>query len=192
MRQIILALFFIALSSCNEITKPKPVPVTVIAPESKPFEINDSDVIAPKSKPSYFETNDSAFGKKSYSKCDAISTFLNSKDVISGFKFPYLNKDSLLIILDLFNELSECYITKWRGFPVSIINKGPLIDSLKKFNWHYVIKHRTNMYVFASHQVGDIGRSITIQNGSSNVGCSIQIREKNKRFYLGKIKSYVE
>ena len=131
---------------------------------------------------------------KSYTKCGAIIQFLNSQDVTDWFnRFKSVKTESdSLIILDLDHEMSECRIDKWRGFPISIVNKGELFDSVKRYNWNNVIGLRRNIYVFSIYKVNDKPISFLILNGTTNLFSRMMIKEKKKRFCLGKIENSVQ
>lgn len=129
--------------------------------------------------------------KKSYTKCEAIIEFLNSKEVIDWFKRLKTDSDSLIIV-DYNNEMSKCSIDKWQNFPISIVNSGELVDSVKRYTWNYVIGLRRNIYVFSIYNVNDSPTSFLILNGTTNLFSRIEIKEKRNRFCLGKIENSVQ
>jgi hypothetical protein len=130
---------------------------------------------------------------KSYNctKCEAIKSFLNSSKVIDRFKNLNLS-DSLLFIVDIDKGLVKCQMNRWRNLPLIVITNGPLMDSLKKFNSHYVVGERSNIYILRSNKIYASTLSFYILNGASNLDSLVEVKVKNKHFYLGKIENGVQ
>lgn len=130
-----------------------------------------------------------SFGQKTKynSRCDALRIFLNSQEVNKWFAKRNL-KDSDLIIVDVRNNLKRCPIMKWRGFKVSILNSGPLRDSLERFNPYYVLKGRDKYYVLLSNERNGV-MIFFIQQGSSSYASEVRVYKWKNKFILGKIKN---
>jgi hypothetical protein len=133
-------------------------------------------------------TTNITFGQKpAYnSHCEALKAFLTSHEVNSWFKRSDV-KDSDLIIVDVQNNLDKCPLTRWRGFRLSIVNSGPLRDSLAKFNPYYVLRGRPKYYVLLSDKQNGI-IIFFIRQGSSSHACEAQVFKRKNKFILTKIR----
>lgn len=134
-------------------------------------------------------TTNITFGQKTKcnSRCEALKIFLNSQEVNKWFSKRNL-KDSDLIIVDVKNNFERCPLTKWRGFKTSILNRGPLRDSLAKFNPYYVLKGRSKYYVLLSNERKGV-ITFFIQQGSSSYACEVKVFKRNNKFILGNIEN---
>ena len=120
------------------------------------------------------------------SSCDAINFFINSPKVTKNFIKESQN-DSLIYFVDLTHALDSCNISNWKGKKVSIINEGPIFDSLKHFNLYYVTAGRTNIYLFYKSKT-----SFMIQCGRNNVLSLVDFEIKKSKYYLRRIENGVE
>ncbi|HET7118653.1 MAG TPA: hypothetical protein VFI29_19310 [Hanamia sp.] len=120
--------------------------------------------------------------------CNALEIFLNSKEVCYHFRKCNLD-DSLLIILDLNNISEGCTIDHWRGLRAVILRKGPLVDSLQKFDAYFLLKNRCNYFVLMSEKEKKSVNSVYIRQGCSSLASGVKITMINRTFYLGKIKN---
>ncbi len=129
-----------------------------------------------------------SFGQetKYNSRCEALKVFLNSREVNSWFgrNNP---KDPDVVIVDVQNNLNQCPFSEWRGFKLSIVNKGSLRDSLAKFNPYYVLRGRPKYYVLLSNEENGI-ITFFIQQGSSSYACEVEAFKRKNKYVLGKIK----
>ena len=121
----------------------------------------------------------------------ALTEFINSAKVINNFKDGNHQQDSLLILIDLNNVTNGYPITTWKGFNVSVLKDGPLVDSLKLFDAHYLLKGRWNHYVLMSRKESKTVTVIALRHACTNVVSNVKITEKNRQFYLGKIENAV-
>lgn len=130
-----------------------------------------------------------SFGQKTKynSRCEALRAFLNSQEV-SGWFGRNNPKDSDVVIVDVQNNLNQCTFSEWRGFGVSIVSKGPLRDSLAKFNPYYVLRGRLKYYVLLSNEQNGV-IDFFIRQGSSSYACEVKIFKRKNKFILGKIKN---
>jgi len=134
-------------------------------------------------------TTSMTFGQKTNhnSRCEALKAFLNSREVNSWFKRSDV-KDSDLIIVDVQNNLDKCPLTRWRGFKVSIVNSGPLRDSLAKFDPYYVLRGRRKYYVLLSDEKNGI-ITFFIRQGSSSSASEVKVFKRKNKYLLGKIEN---
>jgi hypothetical protein len=84
----------------------------------------------------------------------AFEEFINDQKVLDNFRKSCSKEDSALIIVDLDNVVNGYPITNWMGFKVIILNKGPLVDSLKILDAYYLLKNHCNYYVLMSRKQG--------------------------------------
>ena len=120
-----------------------------------------------------------------------IAEFIDSKKVIDNFKHWSYQKDSLIVFVDLSNVTNDYPINKWGGFKVTVLKNGSLVDSLKLFDAHYLLKDRCNYYVLMSRKESRNITFITLRHVCTNVVSSVRITERNRLFYLGKIENAV-
>lgn len=121
----------------------------------------------------------------------AVVEFINSKKVIDNFKDLCNQQDSLIVIVDLKNVINEYPINTWRGFNVTVLKTGSLVDSLKLFDAHYLLKNRCNYYVLMSRKESKNITAVTLRHACTNVVSNIKITERNHLFFLGKIENAV-
>ena len=127
---------------------------------------------------------------KTTSKDSIVISFINSKEVIDGFKFCHKPDTGILIFLDPNKLLRKELIARWWGHPVEIITEGELIDSIKNFNPNYVIKNRNNYFIVKEVQ-SETGVRLYIHAPYTNLICYASIKKIKKKYYLGKIGSGV-
>lgn len=120
-----------------------------------------------------------------------LAEFIDSKKVIDNFKHWSHQQDSLIVFVDLNNVANGYPINKWRGFKVAVLKNGSLVDSLKLFDAHYLLKKRCNYYVLMSRKESKNITVITLRHACTNVVSNVKITEKNRLFYLGKIENGV-
>lgn len=121
----------------------------------------------------------------------ALSEFINSKKVIDNFKYLNDQQDSSIVFVDLKNVANDYSFNIWRGFKVTVLKSGSLIDSLKLFDAHYLLKNRCNYFVLMSRKERKNITAITLRHACTNVVSNITITEKKGLFYLGKIENAV-
>jgi hypothetical protein len=124
------------------------------------------------------------------SKCQMLDSFINSKEVFTWIREIETNKDSTLVFLDPNNLLSPCKLTTWRNYKVELVNSGQMIDSLKRYEFHYIVKKRPRYYQIRQDRVGK-EQILTLHRGYDNLISQATISRGKKRYYLGKIKSSV-
>ena len=123
-------------------------------------------------------------------KCELLDSLINSKEVSSWFKEINRYNDSVIYFLDPQNAFSSCQITKWKGISVQFLNKGELIDSIKKYEFNFVIKNRFNYY-----QIREITfkseTTLYLHRGYDNLISHAKIIKRKNHYHLGKIESGV-
>lgn len=124
------------------------------------------------------------------SKCEIMSAFINSDSVINFFDLDNKYSGTTLILVDIFNAFEKCSIDKWGNNKLIILNKGPLVDSLKRMDVYYVLKKRCGYFVFLESKPG-MDDDFSIIEGCSNYICSVKNIKRKKLIYLGKIKKGV-
>jgi hypothetical protein len=124
------------------------------------------------------------------SKCEIMSAFINSDSVINFFDLDNKYSGTTLILVDIFNAFEKCSIDKWGNNKLIILNKGPLVDSLKRMDVYYVLKKRCGYFVFLESKPGK-DDDFSIIEGCSNYICSVKNIKQKKLIYLGKIKKGV-
>jgi hypothetical protein len=128
---------------------------------------------------------------KTNSMGKALVEFINSQKVIDNFKHLSNQQDSLIVLVDLKNIINGYPINTWRGYKVTVLKNGSLVDSLKLFDAHYLLKNRCDYYVLMSRMENKNVTAITLRHPCTNVVSNIKITEKNHLFYLGKIENAV-
>ena len=121
----------------------------------------------------------------------AFTAFMNSKEVINNFKEWNINRDSLLVIIDLNNISNGTFISKWQDFNVILLNKGPLVDSLKLFDANHLLTNRCNYFVLMSRKESVKVTVLALRHACTNVVSEVKIVERNRLFYLGKTENAV-
>lgn len=119
-------------------------------------------------------------------KCELISAFINSESVVKFFNLDTKYADTLLTVIDIFNGFDNCEIYKWHTNKLDIVNKGPLADSLKRWEPYYVLKNRCGYFLFLADRPGNDDH-MSIVEGCSNLISTVKIIKKKKHFFLGKI-----
>ena len=128
---------------------------------------------------------------KSNNMSKGLAEFIDSKKVIDNFKHWSHQKDSLIVFVDLNNVVNGYSINSWRGFKVTVLKNGSLVDSLKLFDAHYLLKDRCNYYVLMSRKESKNITAITLRHACTNMVSNVKITERNNLFYLGKIENGV-
>ena len=123
-------------------------------------------------------------------KCQALKYFLNSKEVDSWFKKPISFQDSTVYFLDPDSLLISCDLKSWMNCTVVIINSGEIIDSLKNYDFHYLINKRFNYYQLRESHIKD-QTTLVFHRGHDNLSSSVQIKKKKKKYFLSGINSGV-
>jgi len=133
----------------------------------------------------------STFGQIGFNnKCEALNSFINSKNVLNWFGKSTNSPDSTLYFLDPDNKFSNCSINLWQGCHAIVINSGPLIDSLKKYDFNFLIKKRFNYYQLREYNDGkDI--MLLFHRGIDNVSSSVKLKIRKGKYYLTKVESGV-
>ena len=139
-----------------------------------------------------FYLNSKSQVSKGYSKCEAMHRFLNSPIVDSNFNNSYLKKVDSFILIDLDSSLTKCPILHWRNKPVSIVTSGTLFDSVKRFNFYYVVNGRNNIYRFATSDNDGLDGHFFIQCGRNNVLSTGYFGIKKGRYFTNRIENGVE
>lgn len=124
------------------------------------------------------------------SKCELITAFINAKSVVDYFELDSKYSGSPLTIIDVFKSFDSCSVNKWHAKKVNIINEGPLADSLKMWEAHFVIKNRCGYFLFLGDRPGN-DDYMSIIEGCSNYISTVKIIKRRKRFFLGKIENGV-
>lgn len=121
----------------------------------------------------------------------ALTEFMHSKKVINHFTNQSHQQDSLLVLIDLKNVFKGDTLNTWKGYKITILKDGPLVDSLKLFDANYLLKGRCNYYVLMSRKEGKETTVIALRHACTNEVSSVKITERNRMFYLGKIENSV-
>ena len=119
-----------------------------------------------------------------------MTAFINDKSVVDFFKLNSKYRDSPLTIIDIFKSLDQCGVDKWHSSKLNIINEGPLADSLKRWEAHFVLKNRRGHFLFLGDKPGNDDH-MSIIEGCSNYISTVKIIKRRKRFFLGKIENGV-
>jgi len=80
-----------------------------------------------------------------------VLEFINSEKVLTHLKLDKYNS-SVIYILDPGHILDSCALSYWNGIPVTIINKGPLIDSTQQIELYFVVRARCNFFEISKWQ----------------------------------------
>jgi hypothetical protein len=121
---------------------------------------------------------------------DAIAKFMNSPEVVNNFKHCGKAGEELKII-DLNSVAGENFIKEWRGYKIEVLKKGFLVDSLKSYDAHYLLKNRCNYYVLMYRKDGRKSTIVALRHGCTNIVSSARISQKKKQLYINKIESSV-
>lgn len=121
----------------------------------------------------------------------ALIEFLESKKVINNFRHWSDQQNSFVVFVDLNNIIDGYTINTWKGTKVKVLKNGSLVDSLKLFDAHYLLKTRFNYYVLMSKKESKMVTAITLRHACTNVVSHTKITEKNRLFKLGKIENGV-
>jgi len=134
-----------------------------------------------------------AQSQKSLSKCEAIRTFLSSRQVDSNFSRYHVKEVDTFFIIDMDSSLTNCDCTNWRGKPVHLITKGGLFDSAMKFSWPYFmsIKNQRSLYRFSMRNENGSKGLIFLQGYGSIISEADYIIKKS-RYYIKDIIDSVE
>jgi hypothetical protein len=125
------------------------------------------------------------------SMSEALTEFMNSKMVINNFTNWNHQQGSSRVLIDLENLLNGDTINIWKGYKISILKDGSLVDSLKLFDAHYLLKNRCNYYVLMARKEEEETTVIALRHACTNKVSSTKITERNRMFYLGKIRNSV-
>jgi hypothetical protein len=123
---------------------------------------------------------------ESTNKDSIVFLFINSQEVISGFKYCRKPDTGFLVILDPDSLLIRLNPTTWFGHMISIINSGELIDSINRFDPNYVIKNRNNYFILRTAE-SPYGTELFIHAPYTNLYSLAVIKKKKKIYQLGKI-----
>ena len=135
----------------------------------------------------YLITTFNLFGQiESASKCEILSYLINSKEVDSWFKQFNKFGDSTIVFLDPNNLFDTCKISKWKGVQIRFASKGELIDSVSKYDFHFVIKNRFNYYLIREIKVNS-ETTLYFHRGYDNLVSYAKIKKRKNRYYLEKI-----
>lgn len=126
---------------------------------------------------------------KSKSKCDLISILINSDQ--KWLRLPKNPTDSTVNFLDPEHLLDSCHFTYWRGFKVNIIRSGILIDSIHRYELHFVTQFKPSYYAIRESKSTEYW-GILFQRGYDNIFVQATLRKKHGYYYMGKIKAGVE
>jgi hypothetical protein len=128
------------------------------------------------------------FGQNSSQKdkCRLIESFFDSLSKRSDFVLKDFHSDSLLIILDPYNLLEGCPTRQWLGHPLSIANKGPLVDSVQVQDPHFVIKRRCNYFILSKNKSKSLHTLYMLQPCSNEIGTA-EVRKRKGHLYILKI-----
>lgn len=121
----------------------------------------------------------------------ALTEFINSPEVINNFKNWSHKKDSSVVFVDLRNIINNDTLTQWQGLNLTVLKDGSLVDSLKLFDAHYLLKNRNNYFVLMSREESKNSTIVTLRHASTNIVSTVTITEKNRQYYLSKIENAV-
>ena len=119
-------------------------------------------------------------------ECEAISKFLNSKQVVTHFKHTNRYNETLLILIDLNNSFSDCEISSWRDIPITLMKEGALVDSIKTFGTS-ILRSRSNFYVLTKTQKNN-KNLVFIHHVNSNYYSNVAIKKRRNLYYLEEIR----
>jgi hypothetical protein len=110
--------------------------------------------------------------------------FINSKEVIEGaFKHCHKPDTGILIILDVNNLLANCNIRELFGHPVQIVNRGKLMDSLRRFDAHFLLSGRSNYFVLREGKSSNEVK-LFIHHPYDNLLCYGFLKKKKTGYYI--------
>lgn len=155
------------------------------------MQIINSNVILTMFFVLFYCTTLTAQKTKFNSKQKALSQFINSPTVTNNFKKWNHKQDSLIVFVDLKSIMNSDTLNKWQGVKTTVLKEGSLVDSLKLFDAHYLLKNRCNYYVLMSREESKKITIVTLRHPCTNVVSNVKITEKNKQFYLSKIENAV-
>jgi hypothetical protein len=120
-----------------------------------------------------------------------VSIFVNSKEVIEeAFKPCHIPDTGTLIILDVNNLLANFNQKEWFGHPVEIVKQGKLLDSLKSFDAHFLLKSRSNYFVLRETKSSKETR-LFIHHPYDNLLCDGVLKKKKEGYYIIEFQSGV-
>ena len=127
---------------------------------------------------------------KSNNKDSLILLFINSKEVLDGFKHCHKPDTGILIFLDPDSLLTNINVSSWWRHSIIVITKGELIDSIKRFDANYVIKNRNNYFVLRERK--SVGEDyLLIHFPYNNLFTQAIIKKIKKTYVISNIKSGV-
>jgi hypothetical protein len=126
-------------------------------------------------------------------KCNVVSEFLDSLDNTSNFH--YLPKDTTLIFLDPNDLIKESLPDRWHTYRISIVKQGSIIDSLRRFDPHFVLKGRCQYFILAlnhnhllSQKHDKRGFNLNLYQPCSNEFSEAEIKSQKGKYYIATIR----
>ena len=122
----------------------------------------------------------------------AISTFINYPEITKWLKRDSnIKSDSIVFFVDLGNIIKQPFMNTWIGCKINFVNDKLLIDSLKHFQPHFVLKNRPNYFVLISWNESPKATAIMLLHAFNNMSGEATIVHKGKFYLITKIKSGV-
>jgi hypothetical protein len=120
--------------------------------------------------------------------CGLVNAFLDSLEHDRWFhKLP---TDSSLIFLDPDDLIKDCALKNWRGSRITVVKVGPIIDSIRHRNPHYVLNGQCEYFVFAqSHDKKEF--YISLLQPCSNEDSAAEIKRRKGHYYIARIRDGV-
>jgi len=137
-----------------------------------------------------FFNSDASSQVKQVTYCELVLEFINSEKVLTHLKLDKYNS-SVIYILDPGHILDSCALSYWNGIPVTIINKGPLIDSTQQIELYFVVRARCNFFEISKWQSNG-KEKIFFRHGCSGEDAEAEVIKRNHRVKLGRIDTFVE
>lgn len=116
--------------------------------------------------------------------CNLVKAFLDSMD--NDNRFHALPKDTALIFLDPNDLMKDCISHDWNGYHITIVKQGPIIDSVRYCNPHFVSNGRCQyLLLFPSLDGKDL--LLFLHHLCSNEVSSAKIKRRKGQYYIAAI-----
>jgi hypothetical protein len=133
-------------------------------------------------------SNADAQKKKDTTLEAAVGTFINYPEIAKWLQHDNnIKDDSTLFFVDLNNIIKQPFINTWMGCKISFVNDRLLIDSLKNYQPHYVLKGRPKNFVLIARKKSQETTVIMLLHPFNNMSGEATIIRKGKFYIISKI-----
>ncbi len=127
---------------------------------------------------------------KAFAKDSIIHLFITSQKVVDRFNHCNVAPTGVLLILDPDNLLGKANFSTWLGHDLKIVNTGPIIDSIKKYEPYFVLKNQNNVFILREYNFNK-QKSLRIHFPYNNIVVEARLKNIKGTFYLDKFESAV-